>query len=144
MTTATLLQLPGNPERCVARASSPREPKEEPLTSREHRQSGLQRPDQQAVLSIRGRVEESDSRRFVRDSLAELHAYMHEQRIRPSGPPFARYRPTSAGMVDIETAWPLEQPAEGRGRIHGASVPTTLIRHTHRAANNHTPANTRR
>ena len=75
--------------------------------------------------------------RFIRDALADVHAYMHEQHIHPSGPPFARRRPTGASTVDIETGWPLERPAEGRGRIHGASLPTTLIRHAtpRRAAN---------
>ena len=89
------------------------------------------------MLSIRGRVDERNSGRFIRDALADVHAYMHEQHIHPSGPPFARRRPTGASTVDIETGWPLERPAEGRGRIHGASLPTTLIRHAtpRRAAN---------
>ncbi len=145
MTTATLLQLTRNHERPVQGASLVPQPNGVPLTTREYHQRGFQRPDQQAVLLIRGRVHQSDSGRFIRDSLAELHAFMHQHRIRPTGPPFARCRPTGVGTVDIETGWPLEQPAEGRGRIHGASLPTTLIRHTTpHSPRNHEPANTTR
>ncbi len=129
MTMPTLINQTHKHERHANGASATRQPNGAAPIPRQHRPRGPQRADQQPVLSTRGRVDERDAGRFIHDSLADIHGYMLEQHIRPSGPPFARCRPTGASIVDIETGWPLERPAEGRGRIHGGSLPAMLINH---------------
>jgi hypothetical protein len=62
--------------------------RDEALVSSEHRELGLLAPRQQAVLSIRARVDECDAATFVHDSLETIHTYLVEHHIHPDGPPF--------------------------------------------------------
>jgi len=44
----------------------------------EHHELGVRPPSQQAVLSIRARVDECDAATFVHESLESIHVYMRE------------------------------------------------------------------
>ena len=129
MSTPTVPHDTHRRQRDEQRASSTRQPNEPRPVPREHQQHGLRPAGQQPVLSTRARVRESDSAHFIQDALEDIRAYMQEHHIHPAGPPFARCRSTGAGTLDIETGWLLERPVQGSGRIHAASLPTTLIRH---------------
>jgi hypothetical protein len=128
MSTATALHGTHPRQREQRGASSTRQPNGAPPVARGRHRRDPRRTAQQAVLSTRARVGEGDSGRFIRDALADIQAYMQEQHIDPVGPPFARCKSTGADTLDVEVGWPLDRAVEGSGRIHGGSLPTTLIR----------------
>jgi hypothetical protein len=83
------------------------------------------------VLAIRARASEQDTARFVHDALEELHTFMRDHDLQPAGPPFTIVNRTPRpGTLDIEAGWPIDHPAAGTGRIHHATLPTTLTGHS--------------
>ena len=46
--------------------------------------------------------------------------------MQPAGPPFSICRPHGS-EVDVEAGWPTAAPLNGTGRIHGGSVPRSLL-----------------
>jgi hypothetical protein len=103
--------------------------RDEALVSSEHRELGLLAPRQQAVLSIRARVDECDAATFVHDSLETIHTYLVEHHIHPDGPPFVLCKSAGVRAIDVEAGWPLDRSVDGAGRIHAGSLPPTLIGH---------------
>jgi hypothetical protein len=82
------------------------------------------------VLAIRARTSEERSAQFIHEALEELHTYIYQHDLRPPGPPLAIVNDTpEPGTVDVEAAWPINRPARGAGRIHGAALPTALVHH---------------
>ena len=80
----------------------------------------------QPVLSIRASVRESEADRFIADALRDIRVYMQEHHVQPAGPPFSICRPRGS-EVDVEAGWPTAAPLNGTGRIHGGSVPRSLL-----------------
>jgi hypothetical protein len=48
-------------------------------------------------------------------------------------------RTARPGTLDIEAAWPIDRPVAGTGRIHHATLPTTLTGHTRSTGNGADP-----
>ena len=103
--------------------------RDEALVSCEHYEPGLRPPSQQAVLSIRARVDKCDATTFVHESLESIYVYMREHDMHPAGPPFALCKSAGVRAIDVEAGWPLDRSVDGAGRIHAGSVPTALIGH---------------
>jgi hypothetical protein len=99
-------------------------------TIRRHDRTRTRHPGQ-PVLAIRARTSERHAAHFVHAALEEIHAFIHDHDLQPAGPPFTIVtRTPRPGTVDVEAAWPIDQPVAGTGRIHGATLPTTLTGHT--------------
>ena len=52
----------------------------------------------QRVAQVHGHVENSEFDDFLTRALEEVRALLADQRLSPTGPPFARYRPTGVGL----------------------------------------------
>jgi hypothetical protein len=84
----------------------------------------------QPVLTKRGHISTDEATRFIRETLRDVRAYMHEHDLSPAGPPFAiTSGADDPGMVNVEAGWPLDHEAVGAGAIHSATLPRTLARH---------------
>jgi hypothetical protein len=79
-----------------------------------------------SVLSIRGSVRVGAADRFIAEALRDIRVYMQEHHMQPAGPPFSICRPRGS-EVDVEAGWPTAAPLNGTGRIHGGSVPRSLL-----------------
>jgi hypothetical protein len=87
----------------------------------------------QAVLAVRARTSERKAAEFVADALKEIHTFMHDHDLQPTGPPFTIVNRTPRpGTLDIEAGWPIDHPVAGTGRIHGGTLPTMMTGHSSR------------
>jgi len=90
---------------------------------------------EQPVLTIREEVPEDELAGFVAAALDEIHAFMHDRRIEPAGPPFSLTSPVpGTGVVGVEAGWPIGRQLAGSGRIHGGALPASLVVHSADAA----------
>ena len=82
-----------------------------------------QRPTQ-PYLGIAGRITDGVPA-FVDKAFPELFSWLGEHGIKPSGPPFIRFREldTDGEPLEIEAAAPVDGEAEGGGRVSAGTLP---------------------
>ena len=82
-----------------------------------------QRPAQ-PYLGIAGRITDGVPA-FVDEAFPALFGWLGEHGIKPSGPPFIRFRELDAHgePLQIEAAAPVETEAQGGERVHAGSLP---------------------
>jgi hypothetical protein len=81
----------------------------------------------QPVLAIRACTSDHDAAQFIRDALKELHAFLLDHDLQPTGRPFTLvHRTPTPGTRDIEVGWPTDRPFAGTGRIHSGTLPAAL------------------
>ena len=82
-----------------------------------------QRPAQ-PYLGIAGRITDGVPA-FVDEAFPALFRWLGEHGIKPSGPPFIRFRELDAQgePIQIEVAAPVEAEAQGGERVHAGSLP---------------------
>jgi len=92
----------------------------------------------QPVLAVRARTSELEAAAFVADALKEIHTFIHDHDLEPAGPPFTIVNQTArSGTLDIEAGWPIDHPVPGTGRIHEATLPTTMTSHSSHQQHSH-------
>jgi len=89
---------------------------------------------EQAVLSIRAYVRESETAPFIARALQDVRAYMEEHELAPAGPPFSICQPDGPKLMDVEAGWPVREHAPGTPRIHSGDLPRSLLRRSGPAA----------
>jgi effector-binding domain-containing protein len=82
-----------------------------------------QRPAQ-PYLGIAGRITDSVPA-FVDKAFPELFRWLGEHEVKPSGPPFIRFRELDAQRepLEIEVAAPVDGNADGDERVRSGSLP---------------------
>ena len=94
----------------------------------------------QSVLAVRARTSERKAAAFVAEALKEIHTFLHDHDLQPAGPPFTIVNQTGRpGTIDIEAGWPIDHPVAGTGRIHAATLPTTMTGHASRQEHSGSP-----
>jgi hypothetical protein len=62
------------------------------------------------------------------DAFGEATCVLADQHLRPTGPPFARWRPT-AGTFDVEASFPSSGSVTPDGRVDADTLPGGPRRH---------------
>lgn len=85
----------------------------------------------QAVARVRGRISFDEIPTFLGKAFADTAHVVAEQGLHLLGPPYARYRLTQDGVLDVEAGFPVSGPVWASGRVAadtlaGGHVATTL------------------
>ncbi|MGZ4437878.1 MAG: GyrI-like domain-containing protein [Nocardioides sp.] len=78
---------------------------------------------EQPAAVIRAHVTHDGIPGFLGPAFGEVMAAVADQRLHPSGAPFARYRPTPDEGWDIEAGFPVSEAVAPEGRVEPAQLP---------------------
>ena len=76
----------------------------------------------QRVAVVHGHVENSEYDDFLATAFDEVRKLLTDQRLSPSGPPFARYRATGVGL-EVDAGFPVDRDIRPSGRVTAAMLP---------------------
>jgi hypothetical protein len=76
----------------------------------------------QTVAVVYGHVKNSEYDDFLADAFTEVRRLLADQHLTPSGPPFARYRPTGVGL-DVTAGIPVDDLFRPSGRVTAEQLP---------------------
>ena len=60
---------------------------------------------------------------WLQQALWDVAVYLERKGAGPAGMPFARYRPASEGLVEIEAGFPASTPTAGEGDVEPSDLP---------------------
>lgn len=60
---------------------------------------------------------------ILREILPEVWGYVESHELKPVGPPFTRFYSYVDGVVDLEGGIPVENTADGEGRVKPSELP---------------------
>ena len=79
--------------------------------------------DPQPVATIRRTCLPVELGTTLGEILPEIWAFLQNQDVYPSGPPFARYHHVTEDEVDLEAGYPVKEPVEPEGDIQASELP---------------------
>jgi effector-binding domain-containing protein len=90
-------------------------------------QVSMQDVPDQPIVSIRGRLAQSDLPAFIGRSFGELYGHLRLLGVKPGGEPFVIYHEFGPNEVDAEVCTPVAGPMKASGRITSRVLPAATV-----------------